>query len=66
MRFYYRTDKKDAPMEKNSTHVLTTTLRNGIVKDMPRKSTIEFLKQFARAYQAEPAVRPEFCGYVLN
>ena len=30
------------------------------------KQTMDFLKQFARAYQAEPAVRPEFCGYVLN
>ena len=31
-----------------------------------RKQTMDFLKQFARAYQAEPAVRPELCGYVLN
>ncbi|WP_165157760.1 hypothetical protein [Parabacteroides sp. ZJ-118] len=36
------------------------------VKSLPRKQTIDFLKQFARAYQAEPAVCPEFCGYVLN
>ena len=35
-------------------------------KSSPRKQTMDFLKQFARAYQAEPAVRPEFCGYVLN
>ena len=33
-------------------------------KSSPRKQTMDFLKQFARAYQ--PAVRPEFCGYVLN
>ena len=30
------------------------------------EQTMDFLKQFARAYQAEPAVRPELCGYVLN
>ena len=30
-------------------------------KSSPRKQTMDFLKQFA-----EPAVRPEFCGYVLN
>ena len=36
------------------------------VKSAPRKQTMDFLKQFARAYQAEPAVRPELCGYVLN
>ena len=28
-------------------------------KSSPRKQTM-------RAYQAEPAVRPELCGYVLN
>jgi hypothetical protein len=66
MRFYYRTDKKDAPMEKNSTHVLTTTLRNGIVKDMPRKSTIEFLKQFARAYSYSRKLPAGLGGFVAN
>lgn len=35
-------------------------------KSSPRKQTVEFLKQFARAYRVEPAVRPELCGYVLN
>ena len=25
-----------------------------------------FLETVCEAYQAEPAVRPEFCGYVLN
>lgn len=28
----------------------------------PRKQTLDFLRQFARAYQAEP----ELCGYVVN
>ena len=31
-------------------------------KSSPRKQTMDFLKQFARAYQAEPAVRSELCG----
>ena len=35
-------------------------------KSSPRKQTMDFLKQFARAYQAEPAVRPELCGYELR
>lgn len=33
---------------------------------MPRKQTLDFLKQFARVYQAEPVMQTEFCGYVLN
>ena len=66
MRFYYRTDKKDAPMEKNSTHVLTTTLRNGTVKDMPRKSTIEFLKQFARAYSYNSQMPANLGSFIAN
>lgn len=32
----------------------------------PRKQTLDFLMQFARAYQAEPALNAEVCGYVLN
>lgn len=32
----------------------------------PRKQTLDFLSQFARVYQAEPALKAEVCGYVLN
>lgn len=32
----------------------------------PRKQTLDFLSQFARVYQAEPALKAELCGYVLN
>lgn len=32
----------------------------------PRKQTLDFLSQFARVYQAEPALKTEVCGYVLN
>ena len=45
---------------------LSTQCMDDLEKNSPRKQTMDFLKQFARAYQAEPAVRPELCGYVLN
>ncbi len=32
----------------------------------PRRETMDFLKQFARVYQAEPVLKPELCGYILN
>lgn len=32
----------------------------------PCKQTLDFLTQFARVYQAEPALKSELCGYVLN
>lgn len=34
--------------------------------EKPRKQTLDFLSQFARVYQAEPALKAEVCGYVLN
>lgn len=36
------------------------------VESSPRKQTLDFLKQFARAYHAEPTVSQDLCGYVLN
>ena len=33
---------------------------------MPSRQTLDFLSQFARCYHAEPSLRPEFCGYVMN
>ncbi len=35
-------------------------------KSSPKKKTMDFLTQFARAYHAEPDVRQELCGYVMN
>lgn len=35
-------------------------------KSAPSRRTIDFLSQFARSYHAEPALQPEFCGYVVN
>ena len=35
-------------------------------KSAPSRQTLDFLSQFARSYHAEPALQPEFCGYVMN
>lgn len=32
----------------------------------PRTQTLDILRQFARVYHAEPALRVELRGYVLN
>ena len=62
--------KIEVPMRKLSTQCMDDLEKKvksaPEAKSSPRKQTMDFLKQFARAYQAEPAVRPELCGYVLN
>jgi len=36
-------------------------------KAMPGKQTLDFLKQFARVYHAEPALMPKsLCGFIPN
>ena len=35
-------------------------------KSTPSRQTLDFLSQFARSYHVEPALQPEFCGYVMN
>lgn len=32
----------------------------------PKASTIEFLKQFARAYTFEPALKGNLCNFIAN
>lgn len=58
------------PMRKLSTQCMDDlekkAKKDREVKSSPRKQTLDFLKQFARVYQTEPAVCPEVCGYVLN
>lgn len=49
-------------LENNTQAQATTNADPG----KPRKQTLDFLMQFARAYQAEPALNAEVCGYVLN
>ena len=35
-------------------------------KTTPRRQTLDFLTQCARVYHSEPALRTEFCGFVMN
>ena len=35
-------------------------------KTTPRRQTLDLLTQFARVYHSEPALRTEFCGFVMN
>ena len=35
-------------------------------KSTPSRQTLDFLSQFARSYHVEPALQPEFGGYVMN
>ena len=46
-------------MEKHVNHALTGDSE-------PKKSTLDFLRQFARVYQAEPMLEPGLCGFMLN
>ena len=46
-------------LDKNMNHTLT-------VDSQPKKSTLDFLRQFARGYQAEPMLEPGLGGFVLN
>lgn len=51
-------------MKKNYTHKLCKSVDNGREVVAPAKSTLDFLKQFARTYYAEkslPRSLNEFC-----
>ena len=39
---------------------------NVSLNDKPRKSTLDFIRQFARVYQAENKLETELAGFVLN
>ena len=62
--------KKEKPMRKFSTHCMDKMekhVNHALTGDSePKKSTLDFLRQFARVYQAEPMLQPELCGFVLN
>ena len=58
-------------MKNNSTQCMDelkqqTEKRSAERRCAQRKQTLDFLTQFARVYQAEPALQPDLCGYVLN
>ena len=44
---------------KQVNHTLTA-------ESQPKQTTLDFLRQFARVYQAEPMLEPGLCGFVLN
>lgn len=59
------------PMKRLSTPSLNHSKRETeadakALRTRPRRQTLDFLSQFARVYQAEPALCPEMSGYVLN
>lgn len=58
---------KQLPMQKNSTHLITKEC-NGTQQSSvkPRKSTIEFLKQFARAYTYQQQMPYQLGGFIAN
>lgn len=62
--------KKEKPMRKFSTHCMDKMekhVNHALTGDsQPKKSTLDFLRQFARVYQAEPMLQPGLCGFVLN
>ena len=62
--------KKEKPMRKFSTHCMDKMekhVNHALTGDSePKKSTLDFLRQFARVYQAEPMLQPGLCGFVLN
>ena len=46
-------------LSKQEKHALNS-------KSQPKQQTLDFIRQFARAYQVEPALRPDLCGFVMN
>lgn len=62
--------KKEKPMRKFSTHCMDKMekhVNHALTGESePKKSTLDFLRQFARVYQAEPMLQPGLCGFVLN
>ena len=59
------------PMKRFSTQCMDglkdkTKKNRNEKKCAPSRRTLDFLSQFARSYHAEPALQPEFCGYVMN
>ena len=46
-------------LDKQVNHTLTA-------ESQPKQTTLDFLRQFARVYQAERMLEPGLCGFVLN
>ena len=46
-------------LDKQVNHTLTA-------ESQPKQTTLDFLRQFARVYHAEPMLEPGLGGFVLN
>ncbi len=53
-------------MSKNSTSQLQQTVKEKPQVSSPRRSTVEFLRQFARAYTFDRRLAPTIGGLVAN
>ena len=57
-------------MRKFSTHCMDKLAKQVnhtlTAESQPKQTTLDFLRQFARVYQAEPMLEPGLCGFVLN
>ncbi|WP_298662464.1 hypothetical protein [uncultured Barnesiella sp.] len=53
-------------MKKNSTPKDTLTVRSSKTQQQPSASTIDFIRQFARAYSFEPQLPTSLGGFVNN
>lgn len=49
----------DLDLKRKSSVVLSAS-------DGPELKTLDFLRQFARSYHAEPSLDADLCGWVMN
>ncbi len=63
-----RNHNTPVPMNRKSTHLITTVNASAKCNRLPspRKSTVEFLRQFARAYNYEPRLKPALGSLIAN
>ena len=56
------------PMKKVSTPCITDSKEKGKRAEgiNPSERTLDFLRQFARTYHAEPALDVRLCVFILN
>lgn len=53
-------------MQKNSTQLLDKKCNGTTTVEKPKKTTIEFLKQFARAYSYENQLPYQLGNFIAN
>ncbi len=57
-------DKKSTP--SNHTSMSVPTEDGHAVKEAPRRSTLEFIRQFARCYHFEPRLSAPLGNMIIN